>query len=445
MTKQMSSKKKAFYEPTEEEKKALIKRMSGMRTKLLALTPFFGHLALNLKPRVATKADQVDTAAVAPDGSLILNYEFCKGLTNAQFCFLLCHEVLHPALFCFQRQGSRKAIISTPDGALFSLWNLAHDLSFNPSIVELAKNSEAKGAVEVIPDAAIDEKYNGMSAEEIYDDLLKKAQKNKGGGGGCAGILQKMPGGGHSIGDDLRPDLSSTAEGQRAAKGDKGAQKKIENDWKVATVQAAQVQEKEKGKGTLPGNIQKIIDELVDPKIDWRDVLSRWIGENGRRQDYTYRRPARRSAAIGEYLPSLQRFGVDDVIVLWDTSGSMNGREKDILSEVQGICEDLGLTLRVIMCDTRVCGDERDVQDALDIIGKIRGGGGSNFCPAFKLLEDEGYEGVVVTFTDGYIDVPAVKPHLIKAVLWVLSEHDADPTGGKWGEVLRVDSDGNAC
>jgi len=282
-------------------------------------------------------------------------------------------------------------------------------------------------------------KLKGQAAEEIYDALLKKAKKGQGGGG--TGSIQIPGNGKHGIGDDMRSDLSDSEEGQKAANGNSASQRKLEEDWKVNVVAAAQVQEKEKGKGTLPAGLQKIVDDLTDPKVDWKDVLSRWIGENGRRQDYTYRRPARRSESVGEYLPSLQKFGVSDIVVLWDTSGSMNGRETEILSEVQGICEDLGLSVRVICIDTAIHSDVSDIQDALDMIPHIKGGGGSNFCPAFDRLDDEQYDGVVVSFTDGYIDVPKSKPHLLKAVLWVIGEHDTDPTGGKWGEVLHMNDE----
>jgi predicted metal-dependent peptidase len=475
-------------EVTPEMEKTLMRRISAARTKLLAMVPFFGHLALNLKPRLARPADRVSTAGVAPDGTLILSYEFCMELTDPQLCGLLCHEVLHPALFCWMRQGSRHAIVQGPDtevtlpdgtkrifpGQRFSLWNLAHDLSFNPEILELAEKVDAKGDIELPPGGAVDLALRGMSAEEIYDKLLNQALKNRKKGGKCGdcggtgkkggkkgqkgqgqedcpscngtgkqpgsgyGVLTEIPGGDHAIGDDLRPDLSSTEEGQKAAQGDKSAQTQLENDWKVSVVAAAQVHEEEKNRGSLPAGLQKIVDELVDPRVDWKDVLSRWIGENGRRQDYTYRRPARRSESVGAYMPSLQRFGVADIVVLWDTSGSMNGREKEILGDVQGICEDLGLSLRVMCCDTMVHTDVDGIEDALDVIPHIKGGGGSDFTPAFAKLEDESYDGVVVSFTDGYIGVPATKPQLIKAVLWVLAGGDVDPTGGKWGETLLI-------
>ena len=162
-------------EITEDEKRELNTRMQKGRTKLLAMVPFFGHLCLNFKPREARPGDGVHTAAVARDGTLILNYDFCKQLTDAQFCGLLAHEILHPALFCWDRQGTRAAIVSGPGGQRFSLWNLAHDLSFNGQILELSQKSEASGEVELPPMAAHDRKFDGKSAEEIYDELLQQA------------------------------------------------------------------------------------------------------------------------------------------------------------------------------------------------------------------------------------------------------------------------------
>ena len=75
------------------------------------------------------------------------------------------------------------------------------------------------------------------------------------------------------------------------------------------------------------------------------------------------------------------------------------------------------------------------------MIGQIKGGGGSNFTPAFDLLEEEQFDGVVVAFTDGMIGVPDLKPPLIKDVLWCIEPtgYDRDPTDGKWGQVLLME------
>jgi predicted metal-dependent peptidase len=418
-------------------------------TTLNAFTLFFGYLALRLEPVIALPEHDVDTAAVAPDGTLFVNHHFLKTLSDPEVAGLLAHEVLHVALLCWARQGTRKALVETPDGQVISLWNLAHDVSFNPDVDKMAQDCKARGKIALPKFAAVDMDVYGKSAEEIYDIYLDRAKKNKkkgGGSGGSGGFgtdgkFGKLPGNGKYSGDDLRSDLAKTRTGKLAAQGDKGAQQKLENEWKVATVAAAQVHERNRGQGSLPLGIKKFVDELQEAKVPWLDVLSQWLGENGRRGDYSYRRPSRRSESAGAYLPSAQRHGVDDVTVVWDTSGSMNGRETGILSEVQGICEDVGISLRVICIDTQIHSDVQGIDEALKVIPHIKGGGGSNFNPAFAKLEKEGYDGVVVAFTDGYITVPAVKPPLIKDVLWCLTKHDKDPSEGRWGQVLHIEDD----
>ena len=451
--------------PTDAQIYLTKKRVSRARTTVASFCRFFGHLILKTTPVVALPEHSVDTAAVAPDGTTYFNAHFVATLTDAELCGLVIHETLHPALLCWKRQGDRSALVEGENGAIYTLWNVAHDLSFNPEILELATKCLSAGKIALPKCAALEPKYKGMSAEQIYSKELEEAKKRpsskQGGGQGktspwgekgkgkgkVAGRVTCSGTGGTSneIGDDLRDDLSRSEVGKKAAKGDKLAQQKLQNDWRISVVAAAIAHQKKHGRGHLPGGFQKLVNELQEAKVDWQDVLSQWIGEKGVNLDFTMRRPGRRSESCGVYMASYQKYGIDDVIVLWDTSGSMNGREKAILSEIQAICEDLDLVLRIICCDTRVTSDTRDVKEALDMIGEIKGGGGSDFTPAFDLLEEEQYEGVVVAFTDGIIGVPASMPPRIKNVLWCLEpgkggySSDRDPTRGAWGEVLVME------
>jgi len=449
-----------LVDPTPAEEEEALQRVSQGRTTVAAFTPFFGHLVLKMHPVVARAIHRVDTAAIAPDGTLYVNHVFLRGLTNAEVAGLMVHEVLHPALLCWARQGTRRAMLTGPGGITFSLWNLAHDLSFNPDIVELSQKCKARGKIKLPKDAALDAKFLKQSCEQIYDALLKEAKKNKQksrggtgqGSGGCQpggldGILTKIPGsssGAHGIGDDLRTDLSRTNTGKRAAHGDEGAQKRLEREWKQSVIAAAIAHERSKGKGSLPGNLQKLVEEFGENKVDWTETMSQFIGEHGDLKDISMRRPSRRSESAGVYLAGRDSFGYESVIVFWDTSGSMNGREKDILAEVQSICEDLGLILRVICIDVRIHSDTYGIESAIDLIPHIKGGGGSNFCPAFTRIEEEGYEGIILAFTDGHIDVPDSKPPHVKEVLWVIEPTgqgfgDMDPTRGSWGQVLLME------
>ena len=190
----------------------------------------------------------------------------------------------------------------------------------------------------------------------------------------------------------------------------------------------------------MPGSLTKILKGLLEPRVPWTEILTRWVGENAGQEDYTFRRPSRRSRSVGTYLPSRYKTGWPDVIVLWDTSGSMTGREEQIMAEVFSLCEDLQLTLRVMLCDTRITFD-KVVSDAAEI--QWSGGGGSNFCPAFARMVEEGVEGsVVLAFTDGMINVPAEKPVDLQGVLWVLWDCKMDRPPASWGDAVRITEDG---
>ena len=64
-------------------------------------------------------------------------------------------------------------------------------------------------------------------------------------------------------------------------------------------------------------------------------------------------------------------------------------------------------------------------------------GGESDFTPAFDLLEQDGFEGVVVAITDGAITVPALKPEHLRGVLWALHRGCSAPA--PWGDSVVLD------
>lgn len=436
----------------------LIERIGKARTKLMARCPFFGHLSLKLRPRICRVNDFVDRAAVGPDGTLVFNPAFLDKLSDAQLCFVLAHEVMHPALLYFDRM----------QGRLPKLWNIAHDYAINLIIKQMATDN----SIQLLDDIAIDEYYKDWSAEEIYEDLLedavlvklttttddgeeggKQGQQSQQGKQGQGGKGQQ-PGRGQGFGptngkgrgkhdlnedplaNDGRPDINDTDQGKKSQRGDKSCQSAMGNDWKIAIVGAAQRHEHEKGRGNMPAGLLRIIDELINPKISWLEKLSRWVGEHGKRIDYTYQRPSRRSESVGQYLPSQKKYGFKDVVVMMDTSGSISHHMlKAGVSEVQGICEDLGIAVRALVIDAAVH-DDVMCDDAMALVDKLSGGGGSDFTPGFERLREDGFEGVVVAFTDGDITVPGDKPEQIAGVMWCVYEGCHAPA--KWGECIEI-------
>ena len=397
-------------------------RIKQARVWLTARVPFLGYLSLRLRPRLANPQDGVPTAGVAPDGTLVVNADFVATLTDPQIRGLLAHEILHPALEFWLRKGNRDQFG----------FNIAQDYAINLIIKDFA--AQVGAGLELPPKGLLDEQYRDMSAEEIYAKLPRKKNPK----GGQKGDEFGDDADGHA---DCRGDLAETEQGRDAARGDGAAQREMEKTWRIAVEAAAQSHEQQ-SRGSLPGSIQRIVDEIRDPKVSWQIVLGQWIGENAGKDDATYMRPSRRSESAGSILAGVRKTGLPDVTILWDTSGSMNGTAGEILAEVASIVDDLGLTVRLISCDCAIHADVDGIDTTEKVIPNIKGGGGSDFNPAFDRLRSEGNSSVVVAFTDGYIGTPRMQPETLKGVLWVLTQNGIRPAA--WGQAIKLDKDGYA-
>lgn len=380
-------------------------RIRKARIRLLSAFPFFGHLVISLKVSIVEATDTTTiTASVSSDGHLRFNEGFLNTLTDAEVAGVLTHEALHVALLFWARQKHRQAkLYRIADGKrhAVSAWNVAHDYAINILIQDAVPLSA--GRIALPKTVLLDEAYRGLPAEDIYDLILKNSE---------------------------HIDLSGFEEdvtGQNTAGHD--------DHWRANILRAAQ-QHQARGM-TLPCAIQSVISDMVCPKLTWQNKLEQWVGDNLGKMDFSYRRPSRRAESVGEILCSVVAYGLPQVVVLWDTSGSMSNTETTILAEVLGILEVTGAPIRVVTCDCVVHGDVF-TQNADEIIASVQGGGGSDFNPAFqKVLENANPNTVIVAITDGEIDVPDEVPP-VQAVLWLLTPSGIDPTKGRWGHVVHM-------
>ena len=105
-------------------------------------------------------SDEIDTACT--DGThILINKEFFSKLSKDERVFLLAHETMHVALMHTVRLGDRD-----PD-----LWNIAGDYVIN---AELKKSSDLG---KMPADGLLDQKYAGMTTEQVYDVLMKQKRK----------------------------------------------------------------------------------------------------------------------------------------------------------------------------------------------------------------------------------------------------------------------------
>ncbi|MFC8228837.1 VWA-like domain-containing protein [Streptomyces sp. NPDC057287] len=196
-----------------------------------------------------------------------------------------------------------------------------------------------------------------------------------------------------------------------------------------------------RARGTLPGGWKRWADEVLEPTVDWRQVLAGAVREAAAwaagAVDYTYRRPSRRSAALrGVVLPSLRR-PLPRVAVVIDTSGSMGDEEvAAALAEVTGVLREVGIRgnrVTVLACDA----DVQAVSRVTSTDGIALGGGGGTdmrvgIAAALAVRERP---SVVVVLTDGFTPWPDETPscRLIAALVG-----PSAPAAPPWAETVRV-------
>ena len=153
--------------------------------------------------------------------------------------------------------------------------------------------------------------------------------------------------------------------------------------------------------------------------------------------DYSYRRPSRRAAAVGDVvLPALRR-PVPDVAVVCDTSGSMTGELLAmVLAEVEGLLRSLGVIrqLRVLACDAAAAPAQR-VTSARQV--ELIGGGGTHMgagISAAAALRPR--PSITVVLTDGFTPWPGQPPKGMRVVIALLG--DRSPDAPPWARSVRV-------
>ncbi|MEQ4304156.1 VWA-like domain-containing protein [Plantactinospora sp. B6F1] len=168
--------------------------------------------------------------------------------------------------------------------------------------------------------------------------------------------------------------------------------------------------------GTAPRGWQRWAERAFHPPQPWRDLLGAAIrsaaSSSGAGDDYTYGRPARRSASLpGVILPSLRR-RPPRVSVVIDTSGSVSDAELgSALLEVAAIGRALGGRrdlVSVLSCDAAA----RTVHRLCRAEGiALLGGGGTDLRTGFAAaLRTRPAPDVVVVLTDGQTPWPSTRP-----------------------------------
>jgi len=354
------------------------------RVGLLLKASFFGNLATRLK---LVNADEWCSTAATDGRNFYYNSRFIKMLRPKEIEFLFGHEVLHCVYDHFGRRGERD----------HQLFNIANDYCVNADLIKHRVGEK----ITSVP-CLHDPKYDGMSSEEIYDLLYEKAEKIDIGKLLDQMIDEHLDGEGDPDGDtdgdgdekdgkSRRPKLS--AEERQA----------IKDEIKEAMLAAAATVD---GAGNLPAGVKRLIQELTEPQMNWRELLRMQL-ESTIKSDYTWMRASRKGWHMDAVMPGMKVDPMIDIAVALDASGSISETMlKDFLGEIQGIMDSFpAYKIHVFTFDTEAYNPAQYDSDNLDDICdyEVKGGGGTDFDAIYNYLKAEEIEPKrLVVFTDGY-------------------------------------------
>lgn len=408
--------------------------------------PFWATLLLSLE-RVIEKDGTMWT-----DGKRLgVCPAFCEKIGQKQTVGVLAHEAAHVFLKHPLRLGNRDP----------KVWNIACDHVVNALVID--------GGFQLPADCL--PPIRGKTAEQVYDDLTKQQKPQPGNqqqqdkpGDKSQDKSGKQPGqkpddkpgdkpgdqspgeGGHG-GEkaDGKQQVTAPSSGEgwgevRDQKNDDGSgmseseRDAAERDANVLIKQAVTAGRRA---GKMPAGADVLVEQLTEPKVDWRAVLQRFIGERAR-SDYSWRRPNPRYFSGGIVLPSLDSDGIGKVVLAGDTSGSMLYMMQSLMSEIVSaleLYEEQGTQqITVLWCDTQVT--EQIVCDPSEL--KPVGGGGTNFAPVFDAVRKRHADAkAVVYITDGECSSFGTDPGV--PVLWALTERNAR-FKPPFGEVMQIES-----
>jgi predicted metal-dependent peptidase len=389
------------------------------------------YLALAGVLSIGTKtvSDEIPTACTNGRDELY-GRAFVDSMTDAELRFVMLHECYHKMyrhLITWKHLNEKNPTLA----------NASCDYNINGKLVDENK----------------DDGFATMPRDEdgeiigLFDEQYRNAD---GSWMDTAAIFSALDNGGDNEGDGEGGNESGDgAQGTSSAQGFdehdwEGADKlsddevnELEKEIDIAIRQGSTIADK------LGANGNRNLTELMQPQVDWREVLREFIQTTCTGNDYsTWRRPNRRYIGADVYMPSGISEKIDELVIAVDTSGSIDDRDvATFLSEVQSICTTVKPDkLRLLYWGHRVVGDESYAPHELDTLVKstrVKGGGGTDVnCVTDYMQTHRIKPQATVVLTDGYLcgdwgtwDCP---------VLWCILDNKQDTPDV--GNVVRIQS-----
>ena len=396
----------------EKAKQAIL----AARVALVLRHGFFGNLAMRLR---LMNADTWCETAATDGRHFYYNSKFINMLDTGQMMFLFCHELLHCAYDHMSRTGSRDRRIA----------NIAMDYIVNADCI----NNNLGKKITVVP-VLYERKYDGWTWEAVYDDLMKNVKKIS-----MDELAEMM------LDDHLDGEGEGDGDGDKDGKGKRpklsdAERQAIKDEFKEAMLSAAQAS----GAGNLPGGLKRMIKDLTEPKIDWREFIRQQI-QSTVKNDYTYSIPSKKNFQTGFSLPSMLKQTQIDVCIGLDTSGSITDEmARDFFSEVKAIMDTFEDHRIHLWCwDTQVHNPQEFTAHGNDDIMdyEIKGFGGTDPTVCWDFMKNEGIEPkLLLMFTDGEVWGDWGDPDYCDTV-WIINNRHNKTIEPSFGRYAYYDND----
>ena len=352
-------------------------KIQKVKLKIMHGNPFFAYLALYLK----FKPDNPKQPELPPriimgvdiNGNVTYNEEMVMEKEDPELIAIVLHELMHCSLLHLARAGNRTTL----------KWNIAADIATNcilyangyklPGDKGIYENNSITFNKKVITE------LNEKTAEELYD------------------LLPDMPGF-----QFIDMHIYNKDEGE-------AAKEKVEDEW-LNKVKEAYVYCK--STGTLPKGVERYVEELTTAKINWRELLRKYLTATIP-TDFTWMKKSRKSYALKTYLPAVLKEKVD-VCVAIDTSGSINNEElKEFMAEVINLAKAYqgAIDIRLLAHDSAIQNDELVNDASAENLQKIKlkGGGGTSHKVVLEYVKERVKDcKCLVMFTDAYSDIETI-------------------------------------
>ena len=475
---------------------AIIKRLQNARLSLMAKQPFYALLLMNMKFALDLSCETAYT-----DGNRVaFNPDFMEQIDDGELEFVLMHEVLHAALahpFRHQSDYQTQEFDYACDIIVNS--NILYSFGMDKRKITLKKYGEA---MHLLPNGEEGYKY---SVEEAYRMLLaasskpdkQKGKKGKGksqgqipgkaqdgdgeaddgevsGGQGDAGSgkgdtppsLEELIASLKKKNDTIRENLEKNRTEESSSMGngngngqfddhsfwegddDMGSQR---DAWMNRMVEAtdiiASMPNSGKSRGTIPAGVERIINEIKNPILDWRTILNDFVQEDI--CDYSFSPPDKRMEDSPFFLPDFNEKdeSAQNLLFMIDTSGSMSdGAITDCYSEIYGAIQQFNgkLTGKLGFFDAVVVEPVPfEDEDEFKII-RPKGGGGTSFHIIFDYVKEKMMDEPpvsIIILTDGYAPYPDEAAAMDIPVLWIINNKEAQAPS--WGKVARLIEENN--